>query len=108
MSPNPLGCVDWGYNGLPAYMRVVNQVARQVIEEAGFEVFDPFPASAHAISSWFDKNGKDNQHADVLGDLVVQMLLNQLCHPASHWRQTDPGRVPSLGRHSKLHLKHRT
>ena len=90
MAPNSIGCTDWGYNALPAYMRVVNQVARRVVEEAGFEVFDPFPASLHAPSSWFDQNGQDVQHSDVLGDMVAQMLLNQLCAPAKAGKPLAP------------------
>jgi hypothetical protein len=56
-----------------------NDVAREVVSAAGFEVFDPFPATMHARMHWFDKGGRDLQHSDVLSDLVTQMLLNQLC-----------------------------
>ena len=70
----------WGYNAHASYMQVANEVARQVVEANGFEVFDPFPAGMHSVRSWYDGSGSDVQHSDVLSDLVTQMLLNQICH----------------------------
>ena len=50
--------------------------AREVVEAAGFEVFDPFPAGLHAEAPrWYD----DSQHSDTLSDLVTQMLISQIC-----------------------------
>lgn len=64
-----------------------NDVAREVVEAAGFEVFDTFSAALHALPEWYDEGGKDNQHSDVISDLITHMLLNQLCgrepHPTS-------------------------
>ena len=60
-------------------MQVANELARRVVEGAGFEVFDPFAAGMHASAKWYDSSGKDNQHSDVLSDVVLQMLLAQIC-----------------------------
>ena len=35
--------------------------------------------SQHAAAGWFDQGGRDALHSDAVSDLVVQMLLNQLC-----------------------------
>tara|TARA_B110001452_G_scaffold90019_1_gene73926 strand:+ start:236 stop:2053 length:1818 start_codon:yes stop_codon:yes gene_type:complete len=85
-APNPgiemvssCSAAEWGYNTEAHYMAIVNRVAREVVESAGFEVFDPYPASLHAKPRWFDLNGRDNQHSDMLSDLVTQMLLSQIC-----------------------------
>ena len=55
------------------------QVAREVVEAYGFEVFDAFPATQHAPPSWFDERGEDAIHADVLSDMTTQMFINHLC-----------------------------
>ena len=73
---------EWGYNVEAHYMAVANAAAREVVEAAGFEVFDAFPATAHALNTWYDMNGRDNQHSDILSDLTVHMLLNQVCNPS--------------------------
>lgn len=72
-----LTCQDtWGYNTQAWNMAAVNEVAREVVEAAGFEVFDPFPAGLHAEAPrWYD----DSQHSDTLSDLVTQMLISQIC-----------------------------
>ena len=82
--PNPAtelrSCnADWGYNSMGHYLLVANQVARQIVEASGFEVFDTFPALVHAAPRWYDEHGHDALHADQLSDLVTQMLINQLC-----------------------------
>ena len=70
----------WGYNTQSWNVAVYNEVARDVVESAGFEVFDPFPAGLHAESpNWYD----DSQHSDTLSDLVTQMLISQICVPPS-------------------------
>lgn len=74
---------EWGYNVEAHYMAVANRVAREVVEAAGFEVFDSFPATLHAVPNWYDMNGRDNQHSDLLSDMVVHLLLNQVCHPSA-------------------------
>ena len=91
-APNPStemkSCVaDWGYNTVGYYLQVGNQMVREVVEAHGFEVFDPFPATAASLPKWFDLGGKDSLHADVLTDLTVQMMLNQICDDAD----IDPG-----------------
>eukprot|EP00966_Prymnesium_polylepis_P193493 4484982-Prymnesium_polylepis.1 len=68
-------------------MQVANEVARQVVESYGFEVFDPFALGLHAPSHWYNMNGVDNQHSDALADAMTQTLVNQLCNgrqPARH------------------------
>ena len=76
---------DWGYNTMGSYLLAANQVARQVVEANGFEVFDTFPATQHASPAWFDLKGKDALHSDALSDLVTQMVINQLCKaPTPH------------------------
>ena len=69
----------WGYNTQGHYLLTGNQVAREVIESRGYEVFDPFPATLHAHPKWYDLQGRDALHSDVLSDLITQMLLNQVC-----------------------------
>ena len=84
---------EWGYNVEAHYMAVANDAAREVVEAAGFEVFDAFPATAHIHPTWYDNNGKDNQHSDFVSDLTVHMLLNQVCHrnAAARFKQgTNP------------------
>ena len=88
-----------GYSAYPHHVRLVNEVARHAVVEAGFEVFDPFAASLHASASWFDalpkarrsrRNGPraddaetgleyEVHSAEALSDMVTQLLLNQLC-----------------------------
>lgn len=70
---------EWGYNTQGQYLLTGNLLAREVVERAGFEVFDPSPALVHAQPNWYDLNGKDALHSDTLSDLVTQMLINQLC-----------------------------
>ena len=66
------------------YLFVANQVARQIVEASGFEVFDTFPAFVHAAPRCYDVQGNDALHADQLSDLVTQMLINQLCDDPSN------------------------
>lgn len=67
-------------------------MARQLVEAAGFEAFDPWAATLHAAPSWFDplptvrgghrKTGGleyEIHSAEALSDMVTQMFLNQLC-----------------------------
>ena len=84
-APNSISSCEseWGYNVEAHYMAVANAAAREVVEAAGFEVFDAFPATAHIHPTWYDMNGKDNQHSDIVSDLTVHMLLNQVCHPSA-------------------------
>ena len=70
---------EWGYNTVGFYLQVGNQVARQVVEAHGYEVFDPYPATEHAATAWFDQGGRDSLHSDAVSDLVTQMFINQLC-----------------------------
>ena len=93
-APNPgmemKSCTaEWGYNTVGWYLSMGNQVARQVVEAAGFEVFDPFPLMFHSASSWFDKGGSDSLHSDVLSDLVTQMLINQICEHRERARSDE-------------------
>ena len=90
-----------GYSATAHHVAVVNSVARRAVEEAGFEVFDPWAATLHASASWFDalptaRGRKRNSRGEVEGrgleyevhsaeavsDMVTQMLINQLCTPA--------------------------
>ena len=94
-----------GHGTHPHHLLTVNQVARRLVENAGFEVFEPWAATLHASPRWFDalpplsprarrkarvsdgsRHGKeqrglqyDSQHAEALSDMVTQMLINQLC-----------------------------
>ena len=88
---------EWGYNVEAHYMAVANGAARQVVEAAGFEVFDAFPATAHLRPTWYDMNGKDNQHSDTVSDLTVHMLLNQICHPSAAARFKQGSNPPRKG-----------
>ena len=74
---------EWGFNTDARYMAVANEVARRIVEEAGFEVFDAFPVTFHAENTWMD----DQQHSDTLSDLLTQVLLNQLCRPGQSARR---------------------
>jgi hypothetical protein len=75
-------------------MATVNEVAKRIVEQAGFEVFDPFAATLHASPSWFDalpasatavrahrsKGLAFEIHsAEAVSDMMTQMSLNQLC-----------------------------
>ena len=85
-----------GYASQPHHVAVLNSVARHAVEQAGFEVFDPFSVTLHASARWFDplpkaRGGKkaattaevgleyEIHRAEALSDMVTQMLINQLC-----------------------------
>ena len=84
-----------GYSAASHHVAVVNSVARRAVEEAGFEVFDPWAATLHASASWFDAlptargrkrrdgDGRGLEYevhsAEAVSDMVTQMLINQLC-----------------------------
>ena len=91
-----------GYSSQPHDMATVNEVARRVVEHAGFEVFDPYAATLHASPTWFDAitPARERPHhggkraarasrtpgleyeihaAETVSDMVTQMLLHQLC-----------------------------
>ena len=82
-----------GYSAQAHHLAVANDVARSVIEAAGFEVFDPWAATLHASPSWFDalpsrrraKAGAgvglefEVHKAEAISDMVTQMFVNQLC-----------------------------
>ena len=61
----------------------MNHAAREMVEAAGFEVFDGFGVTLHAPPAWFD----DARHgvrfklheAEALSDVTTQALLNQIC-----------------------------
>ena len=95
-----------GYGASAPHLAVVNAVARQIVEGAGFEVFDPWAATLHAAPSWFDalptaargsrRAGRPGappgaptgleyeiHDAEAVSDMVTQMLLNQLCNAGS-------------------------
>ena len=98
------GCdvLQTGYNGQAHHVLVANEVARRVVEGAGFEVFDAFPLTLHADGAWFDRlrmagfnqsrfvararrlgltwHGlADVSHVEALSDMATQMLLGMLC-----------------------------
>lgn len=60
-------------------VEMLNQHARELVEAAGFEVFDPFGASLHASAEWFDREDAGGRRAEPLADALAQMLLNQVC-----------------------------
>ena len=59
-------------------MVAINELARRMVEGAGFEVFDAFSATLHASPGWFDKD--EDRKAEPLADVTTQMLINQLCN----------------------------
>ena len=67
----------------------VNVLARQMVEAAGFEVFDPFAATLHADPGWFDRTSSGGalpyatEAAEALSDLITQLLIHQLCRGES-------------------------
>ena len=69
-------------------MATVNEVAKRIVEQAGFEVFDPFAATLHASPSWFDalpatavraRRSKglafEIHRAEAVSDMMTQMSL---------------------------------
>ena len=98
-APNSISSCEseWSYNVEAHYMAIANGAAREVVEAAGFEVFDAFPATAHVQPNWYDLNGKDNQHSDIVSDLTVHMLLNQICHPSGAARTKQGMNSPRKG-----------
>ena len=94
LAPSPQKCqMEWGYNTDAHHLGVANAVARQVVESAGFEVFDPYPAGLHAPFYWYNEHGKDNQHSDALADAITQMLVNQMCNGRQSERHGVASRV---------------
>ena len=81
-----------GYSSQAHHMATANEVAKRIVEQAGFEVFDPFAATLHASPSWFDalpatavraRRSKglafEIHSAEAVSDMMTQMSLNQLC-----------------------------
>jgi hypothetical protein len=85
--------LQWGYNPQAHHMHAANTLARQLVEEAGFEVFDGFAPTLHAHPRWYDTlnyriGGKvvalsDLVHIEVLSDTLTQLLVNQICDRAA-------------------------
>ena len=81
----PADCL-MGQRGLGSqthHRAAINAFARRMVEDAGFEVFDPFAVTLHAPASWFDSERTPLEHAsqeaEAVSDVFTQLLLNQLC-----------------------------
>ena len=77
-------------------MAMVGTMARALVEDRGFEVFDAWSPTLHAAPEWFDTNPsigrteatkhlRDPQHIEALSDTITQLLINQLCNNVSSW-----------------------
>ena len=59
------------------HLAEANRIAREVVEGAGFEVFDAFGVSLHGPSIWLADG------SEATSDLVTQLFLSQLCGRAA-------------------------
>ena len=60
----------------------LNAIATAMVEAAGFEVLDLFPATLHAPMGWFDPSSSSPlgwDDAEALSDLATQLLISRLC-----------------------------
>ena len=61
----------------------LNEVARRMVEAAGFEVLDPLAVTLHALPSWYDKERRPMEfapfEAEALSDVMTQAVVGQLC-----------------------------
>lgn len=84
---------QWSFaSASPQHLVKANRIARTVVENAGFEVFDAFGVTLHALGKWFD--GNNDHRAEVTSDTVTQMFLSQLCGS----REAVVGHVNDAGR----------
>ena len=60
----------------------MNHIASELVKGAGFEVFDPLPATLHASPAWLDGSTASETLGlhDTISDLITQMLINQICN----------------------------
>lgn len=74
---------QWGFSTQPHHLQALNAVAREMVEGAGFEVFDGFGVTLHAPPEWFDsaKYGVRFKihEAEALSDVTTQAFLSVLC-----------------------------
>ena len=82
--PAECAVAQWGFSTASAqHTAEANELARRLVEGAGFEVFDGFGVTLHALPRWFD----DTRHgvrymiheSEATSDLVTQLFLSQLC-----------------------------
>jgi hypothetical protein len=77
------GCGGQLHLSSPHRVAAANALARQIVLEAGFEVFDPFSATFHASPLWLEAPSTSVEALgahEVVSDLITQMLVNQLCN----------------------------
>lgn len=61
-------------------MQAANTLARELVQDAGFEVYDPVGATLHASPRWWgDTISSSHPNAEPLADLLTQSLINQVC-----------------------------
>mmetsp|Transcript_26645 Transcript_26645/g.35498 ORF Transcript_26645/g.35498 Transcript_26645/m.35498 type:complete len:164 (+) Transcript_26645:3-494(+) len=69
----------WTFNQDPIIMKNANDIARAVMHEHKFEVFDPFDINLNAKRQWYDAAGADNQHSVQLSEIIADSLLSIVC-----------------------------
>ena len=63
-------------------VHAANELARGLVVAAGFEVFDPFATTLHAMPAWFDRGSSlAMDDAEAISDMTTQLLLNHICGP---------------------------
>ena len=82
--PADCSLAQWGFSVYAHHLQLVNRVARELVERAGFEVFDGFGLTLHAPPSWFDEARHGVRfkihESEALSDVTTQAFLNHLCH----------------------------
>lgn len=85
-NPRSSDCTLGGQRGMasePHHIAEINQLARRMVEEAGFEAFDPSAVTLHADPKWFDALKTELQHderkIEPVSDLTSQLLINHIC-----------------------------
>jgi hypothetical protein len=78
---------QWGFSTQAHHISHVNDLAREMVVGAGFEVFDGFGVTLHASANWFDDaryGVRFKPHeSEAVSDVETQALLSQICTPSS-------------------------
>ena len=79
--------------GLAAFahhLEAANAVAKQMVEDAGFETFNGFATTLHAPPTWFYQLGGNASYklfeSETISDVETQAVINHICSES-----IDPG-----------------
>ena len=83
------GCMSasGGLSAFAHHLEAANRVAKQMVEDAGFETFNGFATTLHAPATWFDEQlvggASYTNHglfgSQTISDVETQAIINQIC-----------------------------